>query len=184
MTAVFGKSPESKLNLFLSRLLLSAGSARRAPEEAGGDRDPRRRPEERGGARRARSGKEEVEPGELQGLRRPEPALERSAPRSPALRSRPSLVSAARTIPETGQGKLEASTTHPNLQVGRSERGVWSWGWSGVCVPECYTWEGSDDSWRCCPPSWESPSPGSSTRFNLGLPTGFSRPSRLQFAAL
>lgn len=145
----------------------------------------------RGGGRRsgagrdgARSGKEEVEPGELQGLRRPEPALERSSPRSLALRSRLSPVSAARTIPETGQGKLEASTTHPNLQVGRSERGVWSWGWSGVCVPECYTWEGSDDSWRCCPPSWESPSPGSSTRLNLGLPTRFSGPSRLQFAAL
>lgn len=36
MTAVFGKSPESKLNLFLSRLLLSAGSARRAPRRRAG----------------------------------------------------------------------------------------------------------------------------------------------------
>lgn len=51
MTAVFGKTPESKLNLFLSRLLLSAGSARRAPEEAGGDRATR------GGGRRSGAGR-------------------------------------------------------------------------------------------------------------------------------
>lgn len=135
MTAVFGKSPESKLNLFLSRLLLSTGSARRAPEEAGGDRDPRRRPEERGGARRARSGKEEVELGELQGLGRPEPALECSAPpRSLALRSRPSPVSAARTIPETGQGKLGTSATHPESAGGTAGARclVLGVGW-GVC---------------------------------------------------
>ncbi|CAO2628562.1 hypothetical protein LEMLEM_LOCUS20075 [Lemmus lemmus] len=110
--------PESKLNLFLSRLLLSAGSARRAPEEAGGDCDPRRRPEERGGARRARSGKEEVEPGELQGLGRPEPALERSAPRSLALRSRPSplaLLPAVLRVPKSGLNPAQPRSADPVL---------------------------------------------------------------------
>lgn len=57
MIAVFGKVPESKLNLFLS-LLLFCLVLPQGPVEAVRDGDPRQqqRPEERGGAGRAGSG--------------------------------------------------------------------------------------------------------------------------------
>lgn len=128
MTAVFGKSPESKLNLFLSRLLLSAGSARRAPEEAGGDRDPRRRPEEWGGAGRAGRGvgKRKWSRASCRALggrsRRWSAAHRGAAAQEPPLSGKRGQDYSRDRIRKAGD--LEPRT--PNLQVGRAERGVWS----------------------------------------------------------
>lgn len=131
LTAVFGKAPESKLNLFLSRLLLSAWSSRRAPWRRAGTAT-------RGSGRRSGAGRDapgaEWErgsgAGRAAGLGAAGAGAGAQRTAEPALGSRPSPVSSAGTIPGTRQGKPGTwATRAPNLQVGRAGSQCLALGW-------------------------------------------------------